>query len=58
MHPVHLARRGILIFLLALVGTTFALIWLSRLIPRPAHPTIAFAWAMTVFLSYSPGSRR
>jgi membrane protease YdiL (CAAX protease family) len=54
MHPVDLARRGILIFLLALVGTTFASIWLSRLIPRPALPTLMFPLAMSAFLSYSP----
>jgi membrane protease YdiL (CAAX protease family) len=54
MPPVSLARRGILIFLLALVGTTVASIWLSRLIPRPARQSLMFPLAMTAFLSYSP----
>lgn len=48
------ARRGLLVFMLALIPTTFISIWLRRLIPQPALPTVAFPLAMTTLLSYSP----
>lgn len=48
------ARRGLVVFMLALVATMSVSIWLSRSIPRPALPTIFFNFEIIVFLSYSP----
>jgi hypothetical protein len=51
---VKQARRGLLVFMLALICTTFATIWLSRLIPRPTSHTITYLLLIAVILSYSP----
>jgi len=54
MLSVYQARRGLLVFMLALIATTFGSIWLSRLMPQPTLPTITFSLVIGVFLSYSP----
>lgn len=54
MLSVHQARRGLLVFMLALVATTFVSIWLRQWIPQPTLPTIASDFAVVVLLSYSP----
>src|SRR5258705_12006735 len=54
MLSVYQARCGLLVFMLALIATTFGSIRLSRLIPQPTLPTITFSVVIGVFLSCSP----
>lgn len=54
MEPVHQARRGILVFIVALMATTFVSMWLRQLVPWPTLATVAFPMLVTTLLSYSP----
>ena len=54
MLSAHQARRGLLVFMLALVATTALLIWVSNVIPRGGMSKIGFSLLMITFLSYSP----
>jgi membrane protease YdiL (CAAX protease family) len=54
MDNVRRARRGLLIFMLALVASTFGMIYLDRFLPKVSRATIAFAFLITTILSYSP----
>lgn len=54
MRSVKQARRGILVFLVALTAATYASIWLRQQVTSPALATVAFPMLMTVLLSYSP----
>jgi len=54
MQSVHQARRGILVFMVALAATTFVSMWLRQLVRWPTLTTVAFPMLMTTLLSYSP----
>jgi uncharacterized protein len=54
MQSVHQARRGILVFIVALAATTLVSIWLRQLVRWPTLATVAFPMLMTTLLSYSP----
>ena len=54
MQSAHQARRGILVFIVALAATTFVSMWLRERVPWPRVPTVAFPMLMTTLLSYSP----
>lgn len=54
MQSVHQARRGILVFMVALAATTLVSIWLRQLVRCPTLATVAFPMLMTTLLSYSP----
>jgi len=54
MQSVQQARRGILVFLVALMATTFVSMWLRQRVPWPPLATVAFPMLMTTLLSYSP----
>ena len=54
MQSVQQARRGILIFIVALAATTFVSMWLRQRVNQPALATVAFPMLMTTLLSYSP----
>lgn len=54
MLSVQQARRGLLVFMLALVATTFISIWLRYRIQQPTLSTIAFPLVITTLLSCSP----
>src|ERR1700722_15885848 len=54
MQSVHQARRGILVFMVALAATTFVSIWLRQRLQWPPLATVAFPMLMTTLLSYSP----
>lgn len=54
MQSPHQARRGILVFIVALAGTTFLSMWLRQRVRWPAMATVAFPMLMTTLLSYSP----
>jgi membrane protease YdiL (CAAX protease family) len=54
MDAVQRARRGLLLFLVALVGATFLLNYLGGRITRPPLATMAFPFMMAALLSYSP----
>lgn len=54
MQSVQQARRGILVFIVALTATTLASIWLRERVRWPALATLAFPMLMTTLLSYSP----
>ena len=54
MQSVRQARLGILVFLAALIPTTYASIWLRQLVRWPPLATVAFPMLMTALHSYSP----
>lgn len=54
MQSVHQARRGILVFVVALTATTFVSMWLRERVRWPTLATVAFPMLMTTLLSYSP----
>ena len=54
MESVHKARRGILVFMVALMATTFISMWLRQRVHWPTLATVAFPMLMTTLLSYSP----
>ncbi len=54
MQSVQRARRGILVFIVALTATTLASIWLRERVRWPTLATVAFPMLMTTLLSYSP----
>lgn len=54
MQSVQQARRGILVFIVALVATTFVSMWLRERVPWPPMATVAFPMLMSTLLSYSP----
>jgi hypothetical protein len=54
MDSARRARRGLLIFMLALVASTLGMIYLDRFLPKVSRPTIAFAFLITTILSYPP----
>jgi CAAX protease family protein len=54
MQSVQQARRGILVFIVALTGTTIGSIWLRERVTSPALASVAFPMLMTTLLSYSP----
>jgi uncharacterized protein len=54
MVSVQQARRGILVFIVALIATTSISMWMRQHLRWPAMATVAFPMLVTTLLSYSP----